>query len=171
MRTRTWCIAFALALAPWAAGAQTKDMPAKAPAAKSTTTRTAAPKAGYKKYSAAVCGGQGITCPIKLTVRNCEVTADPEVLTVKIKGSNPLIKWTIQSPGFSFAKDGIFFKTPGHEAEFTCNRVSDKEWHCNDKNDNPNTWHYGIKVMQGTTACDPKDPTIINDMGEVVEVP
>jgi hypothetical protein len=131
------------------------------PTARSATGLTAA--------SAAKCEGDGTTCTIAVTVSGCTIGVKPEYVIVT--GKKVLLRWVIQTKGYTFpGRDGIFFKkglSAGAEGEFEdCRPTGAATWQCLDKNAKPPMiFKYGINVLKPDGApCGALDPTIINDM-------
>ena len=103
-------------------------------------------------------------CHIDVKVADCVVTADPPTLTVG--GRNRELHWDLdrEAVGYTFAVNGIAFDDDPKQ-EFTNLHAAeqDRKFVANDKNTFQHAYKYTIRVMQGTLACAPYDPWIVNN--------
>jgi hypothetical protein len=169
MKTRT--LFFATATLAFAATALAGGLPTAAAAKPKPVAKSAT---GLTTASAAKCEGNGTVCTLAVTAPECAVTVKPEYLIVT--GKNVKLRWVIQTKGYTFPETkGIFFKekySAGYASEFdNCRRVNATTWECTDKNAKPPMFFkYGVNVLKpDNSACKTLDPTIFNDMGEIVE--
>jgi len=101
-------------------------------------------------------------CHLKVTVNDCNITVDPEPITITAR--NVELHWDIVSSGYTFTASGIVINqdpqnefSGGHLAE------RDTKFILNDKNSFPRTYKYTVNVKRGSTTCAPLDPSIANN--------
>lgn len=103
-------------------------------------------------------------CHIAVKVADCVVTADPPTLTVS--GRDRELHWDLgnDAAGYTFAANGIAFDDdPKQEFADLHGAEQDRKFVAKDKNTFQHTYKYTIRVTQGTLACAPYDPWIVNN--------
>lgn len=110
-----------------------------------------------------VCDHPGV-CKVDVALSGC--TVSPPLTDIEVFGTQRVIQWELQgSPNVTFAEhDGIFLKDDPQHQFGPGQRPALRKFTMPDKNDVPgiNKHHYGIKLMNGDTACPVIDPGIIN---------
>lgn len=115
-------------------------------------------------YSGQAC--EKSPCKVAVTVEACHIEIDPNRLGVRHGLRDAEVVWEIQSPGYTFAKNGISFR----DKEMTrsvfreARVVEGNKFTIIDANAGPGNYQYTVRVMRGEKACGPLDPYIINDM-------
>ncbi len=101
-------------------------------------------------------------CHVKVIVTDCHITLKPDPISIFEK--NVEIHWDIVGTGFTFATNGIVIKDDT-QAEFgNCHLAEhDMKFMCHDKNTFHKTYKYVVNVKQGSAACPPLDPSIVNN--------
>lgn len=116
---------------------------------------------GVIRASERSCSDPG-SCKVLVKVVNCRISMDPDDLHV-FNGPQPIM-WNIDpaSAGARFTADGIAFKTPNNE--FTRLHVlpDGKSAMVIDANGRPGRYDYKVTITDGSTACPPLDPGVIN---------
>ena len=101
-------------------------------------------------------------CKVVVKVVNCAITMDPDDLHV-FHGPQPIM-WNIDaaSTGAKFTTNGITFKTSNNQ--FTTLHVAPdgKSAMVIDANDRVGRYDYKVTVADGSAACPPLDPGVIN---------
>ena len=104
-------------------------------------------------------------CTFKVTVSSCskngiDVDKDPIVVEDNYRG---VIEWELDTPGWSFADNGIDIDQ-GSDDEFDGKQKQPKKFKWNNKhNQKHKDYKYTINVIRdGTTQVCSKDPTIMN---------
>jgi hypothetical protein len=101
-----------------------------------------------------------------------DVTASGNTITpipdIKVRTSGTVILWSISTPGWTFAPNGIAFVKPPLPPAGTFNCVSGTTaWACNDiytiGGSGPQTYEYQVNLMNPTGQPVTLDPRIINN--------
>jgi hypothetical protein len=111
--------------------------------------------------------GQGNNHCITVTVGSggdARISVDRPRLYVQ--GANHVIFWQIKNTGsqsYRFAPNGVAFKTPAGQHEFSCGPrdATGRVYFCLDPNGSKGTFEYGI-TLTGAPAVPPLDPWVIN---------
>jgi len=89
------------------------------------------------------------------------ITVDRQKLTVH--GPSHVIFWRItDAAGYSFASNGIAFKTAAGQRQFSCVKQQAGVFRCLDPNNERGEFEYGIK-LDGSPPVPPLDPWVVND--------
>jgi len=113
------------------------------------------------------CDGPSHVCRVTITVNDCKlhdagsVTASPA--TRHVPRGTWVIQWTLATPGYEFADDGIQVKNPGG---IFVNRgkvgAATFQWVDNNSTGNGSN-AYGIHVLKNGAECASVDPDVYND--------
>ena len=106
-------------------------------------------------------------CRVKVTVSACgagTVSADPDPRHIPANGTW-VIQWTLASPGYEFADDGIEFKSPG--AIFTKRgKAGAATFVWVDRNTDAaatGRHKYNVHILRNGAECAKYDPEVSND--------
>jgi len=101
-------------------------------------------------------------CALTVDIRDCgNVKTSPNRLDIPPGNSNDIV-WTIVTPGWTFARNGIEFKS-GSGAGLTPVGGSGTTSFRYRNNHSPGTHAYNVNVMQsGSSTVCTEDPTIVN---------
>jgi hypothetical protein len=106
-------------------------------------------------------------CRVTVVVTACSatgITTEPYTLRVTRRLRDVPIVWTLRAPpGFTFAKEAVFFKNEDLAAkQFTASKSGSHEFVWRDANTTPGRFPYGIKLRHEGKDC-VLDPIVIND--------
>jgi len=99
-------------------------------------------------------------CDATVTVQSCgkiQVTPDPIVVA---NGNKPVMRWTLETSGWSFTDNGIDILKPGGQFDGKA-KESARSFKWKNNNSMPGTYKYDVYVTDGSTTCR-YDPTIVN---------
>jgi hypothetical protein len=107
-------------------------------------------------------------CRVTITVNSCthgtgSITATPS--TRHVKDGTWVIQWTLASPGYEFADDGISVKKPdGIFVKRGKTAAATFLWVDNNNGPSAKGQHaYGVHILKGGAECALYDPDISND--------
>jgi hypothetical protein len=109
-------------------------------------------------------------CDVSITVASCTpagIILEHEVLGVAQGSRDVDIRWTIDTPDYYFAKDGIKFKTGDWPKEFDQPEGNRNKYKWRDRNNldtGKRSYDYSVTIVKSDgSACATKDPTVVND--------
>ena len=109
------------------------------------------------------CGNTG-SCDVDVHVENCVITAPDIDVFVATN-----IFWNIdqasKQAGYKYpagpARPGVFMKD-APQGQFDPERLNDWKYKVHDRNTAKGTFHYGVRVVKGSTTCPDLDPSVVN---------
>src|ERR1700687_6077888 len=111
------------------------------------------------------CGGQ--QCDVKVTVDNCVVSVDPEVLDLRQGSGNQDITWKLATDGYTFSTvvtNAIVIKSDDPSGQFHSPSHQGRSITLKFKHKTPGQYYeYGVNVVRTADGqrCSTKDPWVV----------
>lgn len=104
-------------------------------------------------------------CKVDVSITACSapggVAVDPPTLPVPVRQANN-IEWTIVTPGYTFAQNGIVIADYYKQFDPPHLTGSGRKITVHNRNTNSGPVYYSVNVMMGATPCVALDPWIFN---------
>ena len=102
-------------------------------------------------------------CKVDVSITACSAPGGVEVniKNLKVQGARN-IEWTIVTPGYTFAQNGIAIADYYNQFDPPHQTGSGTKITVHDRNTNSGPVYYSVNVMMGATACAALDPWIFN---------